>query len=137
MAINTYPPGAWIPYTTTWAGTGGTPSIGNGTLDAAYTQIGKTVVARVNLAWNSTTTGNASTGWTFTLPVAASATKFVGAAWILDNGTAHYSCIARLASTTTVVIVINANGGTAGSTIPMNPWATGDSMQFTITYEAA
>lgn len=70
--------GAWTPYTPTWiAQSGGTPSIGNGTIFADYIKIGRTVHFRIHLTWGSTTTGGgANANWAFTLPSAPSTTSW-------------------------------------------------------------
>ncbi|MEW2567625.1 hypothetical protein [Streptomyces sp. NPDC047070] len=62
--------GAWTDYTPSWiAETGGTPTIGNGTLTGRFLKIGRTVDFLIRLAYGSTSTpGNANANWAFGLP---------------------------------------------------------------------
>lgn len=62
--------GTWVSYTPVWTESSGVqPSIGNGTLTGLYYQLGKFVVARIELRPGTTTTYGNSTGvWQFSLP---------------------------------------------------------------------
>lgn len=65
-------PGNWRTWNATWGAiSGGANTLGNGTVLAEYTQIGKTVFFRIKLTWGSTTS---STGldWCFNPPVTPS-----------------------------------------------------------------
>lgn len=65
--------GTWISYTPTWTETAGVqPSLGNGSLTGFYYQLGKFVVCTIKLIAGTTTTfGNSSNVWLFSLPVTA------------------------------------------------------------------
>lgn len=70
----------WQAYTTTWSGSTTSPSLGNGSLLAAYSQAGKLVNFRIVLTAGSTTTYGSGT-WGFTLPVATIA----GPRWLFTG----------------------------------------------------
>jgi hypothetical protein len=57
----------WTAWTPTWTAGGGATTLGNGTLNAAYSSAGKLLRIRINLALGSTTSGGTG-GWSFTLP---------------------------------------------------------------------
>lgn len=59
---------AWATWTPTWAATTTNPTLGNGTLDAAYINTGKLFVFQLDLTFGSTTTAGSGT-YSFTLPV--------------------------------------------------------------------
>src|SRR5688500_12750202 len=65
--------GTWATYTPTWASSGTQPAIGNGTLAGRYASVGKIVYVKLRLVAGSTTTFGTG-DWTFSLPVAPSAT---------------------------------------------------------------
>ena len=67
----------WNAYTTTWGAQVTAPSLGNGILDARYTQRGKTVTFSIELTTGSTTTYGTGI-YTFTLPVASRAIPITG-----------------------------------------------------------
>lgn len=135
-------PGYWIDYSPSWTNL----SVGNGTVTARYTQIGKTIHFHVELVWGGTTsiTGTPRA----TLPVVTSAnykqfTSIIGHAgyfdtssgavtvgllWWYDNDEMWFD-VQNAASTYT--------GGTnVSSTVPWT-WATGDRMAVSGSYEAA
>jgi hypothetical protein len=132
----------------TWSPTWTNITVGNGTVTAKYTQIGKTVVARISLVFGSTTAVT-GTAVSFTLPVTAVSYPNiandidpVGSATILDNGTASFNAQVSMASTTTARIDALTASGTyvsfsaITSTVPMT-WTTNDALIATIVYEAA
>lgn len=154
-AENVVPDGAVTPEKilagtgTTWAWTSWTPTwtnctIGNATVVAAYKQVGKTVVARIQFTFGSTT--SFSGGPLFSLPVTANAVYSIGTpvgpVYVEDNGVTGFEGNLRLASTTTCNSVILNTTGTYGTssgitaTIPFT-WATGDFFRGTLVYEAA
>jgi len=111
--------------------------ISGGTINAAYTQIGKTVIARCDYTFTNVGISGAIT---CNLPVAAKSagTYTVGSFNFLDNGTNFYNGVCRLASATSILSFFN--GGTVGNTLGNSPTfaaAVGDYINFTITYEAA
>lgn len=138
----------------TWVAQSWTPTvagltIGNGTVTAKYTQIGKKVFCSLEIVWGSTTSQSGTI--TFTLPVTASANYTVGRhslgnvmAW--DNSaTAMTVCLAVLTSTTVVTPrVTNGDGATVYSLTTSNvtatspfTWATSDALTADFVYEAA
>lgn len=139
-----YLAGAWETYTPTWAGSGGTPAIGNGTLTGRFRKMGKTLDVKILLVWGSTTTGNTSTSWTFSLPSgvtlqAATAHQDFCPAYMVDNDTGvrhHYH--ARTTGGSAVLAVNAADGGSSnvGSTSPFT-WATSDILVIKGTFELA
>jgi hypothetical protein len=81
-------PGVWTSYTPTISGM----SIGNGTIQAAYSQIGKTVIVRIYLSWGSTSTnsGTIYIGLPFTKKTYG-ATTAAGSFYAENSGVAGYS----------------------------------------------
>lgn len=140
---------AWTSYTPTWTSTGGSPSLGNGTLTGRYQQFGKTVVARISLVWGSTTSSAGASGWLFALPVNNSTNYSsihypIGSAYAENAAVLAYFGQARILSTQQNKCNVSMFGsatsyvddGTLSATTPFT-WATGDYLSTTITYEAA
>jgi hypothetical protein len=136
----TVPAGTW----TTWNPTiSGGWAVGNGTWDASYVQIGKTVHMAGKFTVGSTTTKGS--GFTITLPVSMAANR--GQVW---NGVAVVAggSIYRLhwdnTGTTTTTAWLGYQSAVPGytgraaitATVPLT-WATGDSLAISGTYEAA
>lgn len=131
--------GAWVSWSPSYASI----TVGNGTVTARYTQIGKTVHFRWTIVCGSTTAlGN---DITFTIPVTAH--SFYGTANVrspiglvrgYDVGTLNASGSVMLNASTTVASVLWPN-----ATDPRDdgifPWteASGDTLSFSGTYEAA
>jgi hypothetical protein len=64
--------GSWYSYTPTWTGATTNPVINNGTLAGFYTQVGKTVKARIEVAAGSSTTyGSGLYSWALPVPALA------------------------------------------------------------------
>ena len=124
----------WTTYTPTWAGTGGTPTIGNGTLTGRYLVAGDLCQVSIKLLWGSTTTANSATAWTFSLPVtAAGSAVLTGVA--NDFGTAVYLGSARIDSGNTTAQFFADAGSTAwGATTPFT-WTNQDAVYVSGTYE--
>lgn len=90
--------GAWTTYTSTITATTTNPALGNGTIEAAYSQQGKTVTVSIALTIGSTTTRGVGY-WMFSLPVApvsrwqvlnvgvvsTTVGVFAGSAWVQGN----------------------------------------------------
>lgn len=134
--------GAWQSWTPTWTNL----TVGNGTVTARYTQVGKTVKFRIGLVFGSTTSVSGSVS--FSLPVTAvtySGTVGLqpfGTGRILDAGTASYDGAVLYNSTTTANLrVYNAAGTYLGSTVFSSTvpftWTTNDEFYYTGQYEAA
>ena len=130
---------AWTSYTPTWTNL----TVGNGTNNFAYKQIGKSIFVRGEFSFGSTS--SITGGVSFTLPVtsiAYSGEFSFGNVSLGDSGTADYfGAIYYAASSKGVIRIINAAGTYAtfagiSSTVPFT-WTTGDSMKFHLFYEAA
>lgn len=114
-------------------------TLGNGTESYKYTQIGKTVIAHYKLTLGSTSSVGGTLG--FGLPVtAADSADVVGYARMRDdNTTFKIHAVAYLTSTTNARIAAlnsTSNQQDVDNTNPFT-WATDDSLQLHITYEAA
>jgi hypothetical protein len=136
-ATTLYP---WTAYTPTYT-TGIT--VGNGTVDAKYQQIGKMVNVTFQFTLGST---SAITGLPrVSLPVAASSVLYavVGTTGFGDYGVGVYPALAIFETTTRVYLgAITASGTYAvetaavSATVPFT-WTTNDYINFYLTYEAA
>ena len=132
---------AWQSWTPTWGGL----TVGNGTVAAKYTQVGKMVTCRISFTMGSTS--SISGDVTFTLPVTsvsyvASGNHYIGVGRMCDNGVAAYGGPIEWRSTTTGAIIAYyaastylGEAGLSGS-LPFT-WGTGDYFNATFTYEAA
>jgi len=140
-------PGAWTAYTPAWTASGTAPSLGNGTLTGAYSQIGKTVHFRLDWTLGSTSTMGTGT-YRWSLPVAAKSLSTnhginIGG-YMEDAGSAAYAPLgARMTSgsTTTFEIMywsntLNGSANTVGQTTPFT-WGSGDLIRIYGFYEAA
>jgi hypothetical protein len=138
---------AWTAWTPTWGViSSGSNTLGNGTLVAAYVQIGKTVHFRIALTWGSTTS---STGvdWKFSPPVTPAAAQYssfnpIGTGYILDFGVVNYSAIVRFFDATAIQPQAMATSGAYGSSAGVSynlphTFATADVLVIQGTYEAA
>lgn len=121
-----------------WTPTYTNITVGNGTVVARYTQIGKLVYAYWSFTLGSTSSyGNNAA---ISLPVTAASTNFNGTAYGLDFGTLEVIGQSLLKSTTTMNLYAPINGSygstQASATFPWT-WTTNDKMILNITYEAA
>lgn len=129
---------AWTDWTPDWTSVSGSPSLGNGTLMAAYKRhdpTSKTVHFRFRLVAGSTTVYGTG-AWSFSLPIPPATWQTAGG-WLVDTSTTSryaVSCyltpaggIERVGYQTTVGI---SNG---------NPftWADGDFLFINGTYETS
>ena len=115
--------GAEIAYTPTWGASGTAPSLGNGIITGFYTRIGDVVSFRIRLQIGSTSTMGTG-GYTFTLPIAMSATEkgFIGNGAVLDGGVAWYfgyTPVSVLSGFTDKFNLIRSDGSTVGQTTPI------------------
>ncbi len=120
-------------------------TLGNGTVTARYSQIGKVVFARFRLVFGSTTTID-GTDPRFSMPATAASdyifTDRLGVADLEDNATNQIEATTRIWDTDEFVITTVNTAGTYGvhtaisATVPFT-WATGDTIAFTAIYEAA
>ena len=124
-----------------WTPTHTNFTLGNGTVTARYSQIGKFVNASYKLVWGSTT--SISGNFIFSLPVTSNTpiNTNVGTARILDSGTENFMGIAQILSSTTAVINMIRTDATWGKNdiirvgTPMT-WATSDEIECNFSYEA-
>jgi hypothetical protein len=126
-------------YTPTWGGTGGTPTLGNGTLTGHFTQVNKFVYYRFRLAWGSTTSATGISQWTFAMPVTTTIyTSFpaIGFSTVLDAGTATYRGVVVRLSDTAFSILASDGANFVGSTVPFT-FVNGDSLTAQGFYEVA
>jgi hypothetical protein len=140
----------YFSYTPTWAGSGGNPVIGNGTLTGRFSLIGKCCHARLRVLAGSTTTFG-SGSYSYTLPITASSTNMtanntpLGVATIGDTGSNLYYSFVMYSTTTTVLNRFSANIAAASGNQMNNlhtatsPFTFGDTDEvlMDINYEVA
>lgn len=116
----------WTSYTPSWTGTGGTPTLGNGTLTGSYLSLGSLVIVRIAFTWGSTSSAAGITGWRFSLPVAP-ATGWILNGNVVDSGTALMPAILSDFSGSTAVLRAwnGTTYATCSTSAPMT-WANGD-----------
>ncbi len=129
-----------------WTPTLSNMTLGNGTVVARYTQIGKTVFARFSFILGSTSAISNNPG--VTVPVTPSSTgytttiPFIGIADFLESGVARNHGVITLLSTTDFRPFVNTVTGTyatsssISATVPFT-WGTADEYVFQVCYEAA
>jgi len=125
---------AWTSYTPSWTGTGGTPTVGNGTLTGMYLSYGSVVMVRIALTWGSTTSASGISEWKFTLPVAPTAGWILNG-MIIDSGTTNYAAVLSDFSGSTGVLRADTSLATVSNTSPMT-WTTGDQVVVNGIYSA-
>lgn len=147
-----YPSTGWTAFTPTWTTSTGNnlPSYGNATLNCDWIRAGRSITARYEIVFGTTTNFGAAPGtgdnWRFSLPVTASATHQVNG-WFELNQSTGARCIARSRFTTTGVTELEISSGRPDGTAITNTgvadslspwtWASGNSVRGQITYEAA
>jgi hypothetical protein len=126
-------------FSPTWGNTGTANSLGNGTLNGTYLQIGKLVVYTINLTIGSTTTIG-SGAMTLTVPVASPGLGPQGNTSVImfHSGSGTFYRGNALNSSVTVFVLVD-NASPMASVTATNPftWATGDTIQVTGIYFAA
>ncbi|MFF3871203.1 hypothetical protein [Streptomyces sp. NPDC001978] len=139
---------SWTPSWTTSSGAA-TPSIGNGTYDCEYAQVGNLVVCRFEVVFGTTTNfggGGASDNWRFSAPVTAAAiTTYAGTAELTQTNSLRVYSRARLTTTTTFEFEVSSGQpdgnavGNTGLTDSVTPWtwASGNAIRAFMSYEAA
>lgn len=126
---------AWSSWTPTTSGI----TIGNGTLVAKYTKLGKTVNFNLKFVFGST---SAITGTpVFSPPVVAADTHNALQAIVEDSGTALLCAIATLVAGNIYVYAAGAatsyvSQTNMSATVPMT-WAAGDVLYINGTYQAS
>lgn len=128
----------------TWTVTWTNVTVGNGTVNRAFTRINDTIIGYVVLTWGSTTSATGTI--TFSLPVTAANTaqRQIGSATMLDSGVAFFEGVTVLNNTTTGIIYPSAANGTyvyqngtpANATTPFT-WTTNDTLYAYFSYQAA
>lgn len=127
---------AWASWTPTWTNL----TIGNGTNDAKYIQIGKTVIWRLVFDFGSTT--SISGNPIFSLPVTSVTvpnTSLEIGSGSLNTGSGAWNGWARWASTTTSALRYWDGNNNQGDVSATSPAAYGDSWAYLLQgrYEAA
>jgi hypothetical protein len=124
---------------TTWSPSTTGITTGNGTMTSRYVQIGKTVIAQFKFVLG--TTSAITGGVEVTLPVTAANTNYTATGMLIDGGASYYATnIVPLSTTRLWILASFASpyvfGLNLNSTTPYT-WASTDSIQFSVTYEAA
>lgn len=133
--------GAWSTYTTArHNGAGGaTLGVGNGTQDALFKRVGKTVHFRISLLFGSTT-AIGTDDYAFTLPLAPAVSVGICGAAVLSDATSGKFFAKNWHGIGGLEVVIVAENGDrvsgAGGGSPIL-WATGDRIILSGSYEAA
>lgn len=120
---------------TTYVPTNTNITLGNGTLVARYTRVGRTVHMMWDLLFGTTTAfaGAILIG----IPAQAAATGIYSCSGsILDNGTQNYNVGGRITAGSNFIRPETNGGGGIDSTTPFT-WTNLDRLSFTATYEAA
>lgn len=123
--------GAWASFTSS---PGGGLTIGNGTIVAAYMQVGKTVFFRVLVTLGSTS--SIASNVTLSLPVTANATEQACGGWVNDVSAGGPGRLPASGQIGGSVVAVWSTGGSLTSTVPFT-WASGDKICLEGTYEAA
>lgn len=129
----------WFTYPPAFTGSVSGGSIGNATVTARYTLIGRTVHVLVDVVWGSTT--SAGTGsLRVSLPTNARATSpaHIGSGIAIDaSPTARHVLAVELDTTAQVIFVAaDASSNIVTGALPFT-WTTNDVLRFAITYEKA
>jgi hypothetical protein len=124
-------------YTPSWTASTTNPTIGNGTITGAYTQIGKMVFVRIQITMGSTTTYG-SGQYSISLPVAPVATQAIQALLTDDSGAVRYDGVCWLTTGTGIFRIVVGYTASAGmtATSPIT-LATSDSLVITGWYEGS
>jgi len=134
--INAFLTTAWTNYTPTITASGGSFSLGNGSVAGEYHRITGSNFIRVNIKFTCGSTTSFGSGYMqFTAPVNATAdavTYRVGRSYINDVSTQSRPGSARLESVG--IIIADNSGGVVTGTSPMT-WANTDTMVISIDYE--
>lgn len=132
--------GDWESYTPTWAASGGTTTLGNGTLVGRYKALDATTyIVQIHLTWGSTTSATGST-WSFSLPsgvTSASGRSQTMSGWIVDSGTDNKMATGLVsASATTIGQIVPEGSNIVTATAPMT-WTTSDQLALNGTLEVS
>ncbi|MEU8379786.1 hypothetical protein [Streptosporangium sp. NPDC048865] len=129
--------GAWTSYTPTWTGATTNPSLGNGTLVAAYKRSdqSKSVYVRLRLVAGTTTTYGTG-AWLFSLPsgLPPAAIQSLGG-FLLDNSTVNRYAVSAYLTAANGIERIAYNGTTGLTGLAPFTWAVSDSLMLSGVYE--
>lgn len=123
------------PYTSSWVSAGTQPVLGDGTLVAAFVEIGSFVVVSIELTMGSTTTYGTNS-YSFKLPRAPVnvAPEWMGAVEFFDTSAgARFPGAVRAIGGVANASPIAASGNNMAPTVPFT-WAVGDKMKLTVGY---
>lgn len=125
---------AWTTFTPTFTNL----TVGNAAVSAKYLQVGKVVVYRGRLVWGSTTTASGVTK--VSLPASRNGSPITnGSGFIYDSSPGRFYLIVCNAVDASAAEFYHTEAGGGGIMTGLDPftWASGDVLQWTITYEAA
>ena len=129
----------WQSYTPTWTGSGGSPSLGNGTLSGRWRRVGQNAEIQIAFTFGSTTNANSATAWQFSYPsglaintasLADGGSSSQGSGLVLDSGTQYYTAV-PIAISTGIRHYLSSTSP-VGATTPMT-WANGDNLISTVS----
>ena len=128
-------------YTPTWTASGGTPTIGNGTLTGKYTVINNWCVGSIRLVLGSTSSIAGTTEWRWSLPVSAANTSTfdtLGAAFVSDAGTLSYRAVAIYVATDKIGVYASESALSVSAVTPFTfTPANADKVTISFAYEVA
>lgn len=134
---------AWTTYTAAWTATTTNPTIGNGSIDAAYMRIGKTIHFRIAVTAGSTSTFG-SGAYSLGLPVAAGGTgRYLMAGTARDDSASVDYQMTGIVAASTGTVSLRCDSTTAGNPMAQvsgtTPFtlAVNDVLTIAGTYEAA
>lgn len=129
---------SWTSYSPTWTGATTNPVLGNGSLDAGYRAIGKTISVRIRLVIGSTTTLGSGL-WSISLPsgLAPAAVQTLGGFASNSSGSSRYALGAYLTAGAGVFRIAAADGTSGVSGTSPFAWANGDQLVLNGVYEAS
>lgn len=124
-------------YTPTWTQAGGSPAIGNGTLQGTYQRTGGMMHVTVRLLAGSTTAFGVNTsGWTFSLPMPISRQNnqvALGLVWATANGSYAPGGVATAGPGDQSFTISHTNGSLYRSDTP-SVWTNADEIRVNISY---
>jgi len=128
-------------YTPTWTATGGTPTIGNGTLTGKYAVINNWCVGEIKMTLGSTSSFSGTNEWRWSLPVAAvnpiGGFPAIGASLMVDTGVSIYRGIVVYVALNKVgVYAVDNSAFSVAPTVPFT-WTTNEEIYITFGYEVA
>ena len=128
---------AWASWSPTWTNL----TVGDGTVIALYTQIGKTVMCQIGFTMGSTSSISGSVSFTLPVSINYGIDCLIGNAYIENSGVNGYCGFLKASSATKVALVtpkVTDEGKVASvnATVPFT-WATADYFSGYFFYEAS